>query len=311
MVVLILAWPTQDYAQSQTIANISSDSAYALTQLYAQNPNFVILDVRTDAEYRNNHIENAVNLDYFNPNFAAWLDSLPKTKIYLIHCGSGGRSAGARDLMANRNFKTVYNMLGGFNSWNSKYPVTQLTAPHLLVYGDSIRDIGYVPVGQTLLINVKLTNGANDTLIIDSIQGPLNSKFSTNFLANQYLLGYDDYSFQVSYTPSILGFDSTSFTVFSNGGKINFHFQAHGSAVGIEELSAKSEFKIYPNPATDYIIIENSLSNNESYRLLNAEGRVIKSFTRDAQKQRLNISNLPTGMYFINDSKQTIRFIKK
>ena len=158
---------------------------------------------------------------------------------------------------------------------------------------------------------MKLTNGANDTLIIDSIQGPSNPKFGTNFLANQYLLGYDDYSFQLSYNPSVLGFDSTSFTIFSNGGKIKLHFQAHGSAVGIEELLAKSEFRIYPNPATDYIIIENPLPNKESYRLLNAEVRLIKSFIRDAQKQRLNISNLPTGMYFINDTKQTVRFIKK
>jgi len=311
MFVLVLALPKQDYGQSSTIANISIDSAYALTQLYAQDPRFVILDVRTDAEYTSSHIENAVNLDYFNPDFASWLDSLPKTKIYLIHCGIGGRSAGARDLMANRGFQTVYNMLGGFNSWKTKYPVTQLTAPRLLVYGDSIRDIGYVPVGQTLVIDMKLTNGANDTLIIDSIQGPSNPKFSTNFLANQHLLGYDDYSFQLSYNPSNLGFDSTYFTIFSNGGNIKFRFQAHGSAVGIEELSANSEFRIYPNPATNYIIIENSLSNNDSYRLFNTEGRLIKSVTKDAQKQKLNISNLPSGMYFINDSKQTIRFIKK
>jgi len=309
--LFVLTWAKTIHAQGQTISNISVDSAYALTQLYAQNPNFVILDVRMPIEYNGGHIDKAVNLDFLNANFGKTLDSMPKTKIYLIHCAAGSRSIRARDSMANRNFQTVYNMLGGINAWKLKYPTTLLTTPVLLAYGSTNVDLGYIAVGQTDTLEITITNGANDTLKFNSINGPNNLKFSTNFSLSKQLLGYDNYKFQVTYTPTNLMSDTTSLTIYSNGGSLKFYLKAHGSAVGIDNIASKKDFKIYPNPATNYITIETQKEQNTQFDLLNSQGKIIHSYFLNKQKEIFDISTLPSGMYFIKNSKQMFTFIKK
>ena len=309
--LFVLTWTKTTHAQAQTIANISVDSAHTLSQLHAQDPNFVILDVRTPSEYNGGHIDKAVNLDFFSAGFGKTLDSMPKTKIYLIHCAAGSRSIRARDSMANRNFQTVYNMLGGINAWKLKYPTTLLTAPVLLAYGSSNVDLGYVPVGQTETLDITITNGANDTLKFNSFNGPNNLNFSTNFSLSKQLLGYDNYKFQIIYTPTNLMSDTSSITIYSNGGSLQFHLKAHGSAVGIDNIASKKDFKIYPNPAVNYITIEAQKEQNTQYQLSNSQGKIIHSYFLSKQKEILDISSLPPGMYFITNSKQSFTFIKK
>jgi len=69
---------TPIFAKAQINTNITADSAWTLTQFYAQNPNFVILDIRTASEYYAGHIEKATNLDFFSSDFGSTLDSMDK-----------------------------------------------------------------------------------------------------------------------------------------------------------------------------------------------------------------------------------------
>lgn len=310
-ILFVLAEAKTGHTQAQTIANISVDSAHALTQLYAQHPDFVILDLRTPAEYNGGHIDKAVNLDFFGADFGKTLDSIPKTKIYLIYCGSGSRSIRARDSMANRNFQTVYNMLGGINTWKAKYPTTLLTAPLLLAYGSGNVNFGYVPVGQTDTIDITITNAANDTLKFNSIHGPNNQRFATNFTLSKQLLGYDNYKFQITYTPANWTSDTSSITIFSNGGSLKFYLQAHGSAVGIDHIVREEAFRIYPNPAVNYLTIERQKEQNARFDLFSAKGKKICSYFLEKQKETIDVSQLPPGIYFLRNSKQTFTFIKK
>jgi len=71
------------------------------------NPNFVILDVRTPGEYSSYHLIDAINRNTGDPNFDAQLASLPKHKLFLMHCQSGGRSAGAFVKMKELGFAEV------------------------------------------------------------------------------------------------------------------------------------------------------------------------------------------------------------
>lgn len=88
------------------------------------NPDFVILDVRTRSEFDSGHIENAVNLDFYADTFEDDLDALDKTKTYLVYCRTGNRSGQATDIMRYLNFEEVYDMLGGISEWiASGYPV--------------------------------------------------------------------------------------------------------------------------------------------------------------------------------------------
>lgn len=107
-------------SKTQIIENITPKEAYTLILKNKDNPDFVILDVRTPREFANGHIENALNLDYYSETFKDDLNSLEKNKTYLIYCRSGRRSGKALDMMKELNFSRAYNMLGGITQWKTE-----------------------------------------------------------------------------------------------------------------------------------------------------------------------------------------------
>ena len=101
----------------QIIGNITTEEAHDMIYAEPSNPNLVVLDVRTPAEYATGHIVNAANLDYYSPTFTEDLNNLDKTATYIVHCRSGVRSAWALDIMEGLGFREAYNMLGGILQW--------------------------------------------------------------------------------------------------------------------------------------------------------------------------------------------------
>jgi len=106
--------------ETATIEDITPQEAFTLIQNNQNNPDFVILDVRTAEEVADGHIENAINIDFYSEAFRDELNKLDKNKTYLIYCRSGGRSGSALDIMAELNFKEAYNLLGGINQWKAE-----------------------------------------------------------------------------------------------------------------------------------------------------------------------------------------------
>ena len=113
-------------APVQIVETITPQEAFTLIQDNQNNPDFVIIDVRTPKEFADEHIEDAINIDYRSETFRGELNKLDKNKTYLIYCRSGGRSGSALDIMEELNFREVYNMLGGINEWKAAgFPTTQ------------------------------------------------------------------------------------------------------------------------------------------------------------------------------------------
>ncbi len=106
--------------ETATIEDITPQEALTLIQNNQNNPDFVIIDVRTQEEFVGEHIENATNIDFYSETFRDTLNTLDKNKTYLIYCRSGGRSGSALDIMAELNFEKVYNILGGINLWKTE-----------------------------------------------------------------------------------------------------------------------------------------------------------------------------------------------
>ena len=77
----------------------------------------VVLDVRTKKEYDGGHIPGAVLIDFNSPDFEKKVARLDKDKTYLVHCAVGGRSTKAAAKMSALNFKSVYNLEGGYRAW--------------------------------------------------------------------------------------------------------------------------------------------------------------------------------------------------
>lgn len=75
-----------------------------------------------------------------------------------------------------------------------------------------------------------------------------------------------------------------------------------------------STFVIYPNPASEKVMIESEVVVNQ-YNIFNITGEMIKSAQVGEKSFEVNVSELPTGVYMINlnsDAKvESKRFIKK
>lgn len=126
---------TTDYdAQNETISRISDKDtvsenitvmeAFEMINANLDNPNFVILDVRTPEEYNSGHIENSTLIDFRSDNFKEEINELDKNNTYLIYCRTGGRSASTLNMMKELGFDNAYNMLGGITLWEKEsYPI--------------------------------------------------------------------------------------------------------------------------------------------------------------------------------------------
>ncbi len=111
---------------TQIIENVTPKEAFNLIQDNQNNPDFVIIDVRTPQEFAEEHIENAINIDYYSETFRDELNNLDKNQTYLVYCRVGRRSGNALDIMAELNFREAYNMLDGINGWKVEgLPTTQ------------------------------------------------------------------------------------------------------------------------------------------------------------------------------------------
>ena len=111
---------TRQEITTQPIHNITPQAANDLIQENGGNPDFIILDVRTSAEFVDGHIENAINLDFYSETISEEIDQLNKSKIYLVYCRSGVRSLNSAKIMEGLNFSNVYNMLDGIIRWRGE-----------------------------------------------------------------------------------------------------------------------------------------------------------------------------------------------
>lgn len=83
---------------------------------FMENEELVILDVRTEEEYRGGHIENAILLPVNDiDNKVQEIITDKDTKI-LLYCRSGNRSATASKKLIQLGYTNVYDF-GGINSW--------------------------------------------------------------------------------------------------------------------------------------------------------------------------------------------------
>ena len=86
-----------------------------------EDSNGVVLDVRTEDEWNDGIIPNAVMIDiYKGQEFLDEVEALDKSKNYYVYCKAGGRSQQACQLMEQMGFETTYNLMGGFTHYKGE-----------------------------------------------------------------------------------------------------------------------------------------------------------------------------------------------
>jgi len=78
--------------------------------------NAVLVDVRTAEEFNAGHLENAQNIDWFDPNFSDQFKAVDKDKTIYLYCKVGGRSAKAQEKLKSLGFDHVVNLEGGYDA---------------------------------------------------------------------------------------------------------------------------------------------------------------------------------------------------
>ncbi len=79
---------------------------------------------------------------------------------------------------------------------------------------------------------------------------------------------------------------------------------------GLEENS-KNEFKVFPNPFNDQIVIETEQSIGKVLYIYDNMGVVRKKRRIDENKIKIDLSELPKGIYFVEFGEQRRKFLKE
>ena len=100
-----LASPATDISQDDFLARKQSSNDYLL------------LDVRTEEEFAQGHIEGALNISH--TEIINRLEDIPKDKDLIIYCRSGKRAGVAAKLLAKNGYKNLFHLDGDMNGWIS------------------------------------------------------------------------------------------------------------------------------------------------------------------------------------------------
>lgn len=109
----------QDFFESAFKKFKSVSPLQAVTKM--NQGDVVIVDVREPAEFKQKHIENAINaplgtLSEQLPSLAGY-----KNQPVLISCETGARSATAGRVLAKAGFEQVFVITGGMQAWENDY----------------------------------------------------------------------------------------------------------------------------------------------------------------------------------------------
>ena len=111
--VLLLAGCAAPAEQEVSYRQITMDEAVAMME---EEKDYIILDVRTAAEFNEKHIPNAINI----PNETIGTDAIPelpdKDQLILVYCRSGNRSKQASEKLVKLGYTNVVEF-GGIIDW--------------------------------------------------------------------------------------------------------------------------------------------------------------------------------------------------
>lgn len=111
IVIMMLSCTAKESAVQESL-DIAS-----FKQLLKNNPDILVVDVRTPEEITGGKIEGAIEIDFSQDSFNTKINQLDKEKTIVVYCAVGGRSSKTVTLMKEQGFKKVYNLDGGIEAW--------------------------------------------------------------------------------------------------------------------------------------------------------------------------------------------------
>ena len=110
---------------------------------YNEEPNSVMIDVRTPVEFSEGHIAEAINIDFQNPNFETEIEKLDKSKNYFVYCQSGNRSGQAVRKIQSLGFKNIFELRGGLNSAQELIQTSNISDDYVIDSSDILNSSAF------------------------------------------------------------------------------------------------------------------------------------------------------------------------
>ncbi len=130
LLALLTTWMVscKDAGTSETQENTSSSTPIDESQRMLDKEAFaaeikksgaIVVDVRQPPEFEQGHIDKAININFFDPEFKYKLLELNKKKKYYLYCKNETRSYRAMKFMEDNGFNQVFMLKGGYEDWNT------------------------------------------------------------------------------------------------------------------------------------------------------------------------------------------------
>jgi len=82
--------------------------------------NVILVDVRTSEEYAAGHLDGALNMNWYDSDFAEQIKSIAQDETIYVYCKKGGRSAKAAKLLDSIGYKNVVDLEGGYDAYTKR-----------------------------------------------------------------------------------------------------------------------------------------------------------------------------------------------
>lgn len=115
ILIVLLCFVTGCSSNNEEIARvemITTSEVKSIIDNYDKNKDVVIIDVRTESEYKSGHLKEAVNIPVGE---IGSIEYDKDTKI-IVYCRSGSRSANAAKVLSEMGYSKVLDM-GGIINW--------------------------------------------------------------------------------------------------------------------------------------------------------------------------------------------------
>ncbi|MCT4614916.1 MAG: FAD-dependent oxidoreductase [Marinifilaceae bacterium] len=94
----------------------NNDNPIITPQEVLDNPGkYIIIDVRSNSQYNEGHIPNAINIPLAEIRNRA--NEISKNKELVVHCNKGVSGNAAQNVLLNLGFERVYNLSGGYKNY--------------------------------------------------------------------------------------------------------------------------------------------------------------------------------------------------
>lgn len=113
------SWETSGFP----LSTLSTISVHELDSLRSREKPLTVLDVRTEKEWNDGHIDGAVHIH--GGTLQQRVAELPREEPVAVVCGSGYRASIASSFLKREGFQNVTNVIGGMSAWKAAgLPVT-------------------------------------------------------------------------------------------------------------------------------------------------------------------------------------------